>query len=499
MIQPLIQLRDLDGITAQLARKHSAPQEASTRPAIWQALTICRSGAGTRLLDMTRVSSRSGLSDTIAAVATAPGHAGVGVVRVSGPEALRLADQLFQGKRKPSAVAGGRFLFGRLYGEGGELLDEGLCLVFRGPHSYTGEDVAEFQTHGSPAVLSAVLARALELGARPARPGEFTLRAYLSGRLDLSQAEAVLNLVESSTDTARRQAALGLSGALAARVGDIAKDLTLTLSSIAALLDYPEEGVPEAQREAPLARAEAELSALLATAQAGRRAHQGARIALIGRPNAGKSSLLNALLGYERSIVTPIAGTTRDYLEAGLSLAGVPVTLVDTAGLRDTEDTIEAAGVRQAYALAGGADAVLLLEDGSQPREALPKQLSNETARSAAKTIRVQTKADLPALWQEGGILRVSAATGEGLEELRGALHRLLLGQAAEGEVWLGSERQVDAVRRALDHVRRARDLPDDLASMELEEALLALAELTGRDVQDDVVDAVFRNFCVGK
>ncbi|ADY26651.1 tRNA modification GTPase mnmE [Deinococcus proteolyticus MRP] len=443
---------------------------------------------------MTRISSRSGLSDTIAAVATAPGHAGVGVVRVSGPQALHIADALFSGRRRPSSTPGGRFLFGRLLAEGGEVLDEGLCLVFRAPHSYTGEDVAEFQTHGSPAVLGEVLTRALDLGARPARPGEFTLRAYLAGRLDLAQAEAVLNLVESSTETARRQATLGLSGALGERVDAIARDLTLTLSSIAALLDYPEEGVPEEERQVPLARAAAELEALLGTARAGRVANQGARIALIGAPNAGKSSLLNALLGYERSIVTPLAGTTRDYLEAGLSLAGVPVTLVDTAGLRDTEDVVEAAGVRQAHALAQGADVVLTLSDGSQPREPLPLALP-----AGARAIHLRTKADLPAAWDDPAYLPVSAATGQGLPQLREALGRELLGDTARGEAWLGSERQADAARRALEHVRLAQELPDDLASIELEEALLALAELTGRDVQDDVVDAVFRNFCVGK
>ena len=443
---------------------------------------------------MTRISSRSGLSDTIAAVATAPGHAGVGVVRVSGPEALAIADALFAGRRRPSQTPGGRFLFGGLLGAGGERLDEGLCLVFRAPHSYTGEDVAEFQTHGSPAVLGEVLTRALELGARTARPGEFTLRAYLAGRLDLTQAEAVLNLVEADTETARKQATLGLSGALGERVDAVARDLTLTLSSIAALLDYPDEGVPEEERQTPLARAETELEALLGTAHAGRVANQGARIALIGAPNAGKSSLLNALLGYERSIVTPIAGTTRDYLEAGLSLAGVPVTLVDTAGLRDTEDIVEAAGVEQARRLAGGADVVITLSDGSQPREALPLNLPPTT-----RAIHLRTKADLPAAWTDPEVLEVSAATGAGLPELRERLGTELLGDVSRSEAWLGSERQADAARRALEHVRLARQLPDDLASIELEEALLALAELTGRDVQDDVVDAVFRNFCVGK
>jgi tRNA modification GTPase len=438
--------------------------------------------------------TRTGLQDTIAAIATAPGSAGVGIVRVSGPGALRVADGAFRGRRRPSATRGGRFLFGQLVAGDGEVLDEGLCLIFRGPRSYTGEDVAELQTHGSPAVLGRVLSRVLELGARPARPGEFTLRAYLAGRLDLAQAEAVLGLVNAGTETARRQASLGLSGALGERVERVSGHVTRTLAAIQALLDYPEEGVPDEDRAAPLAAAGAELAALVGTVRAGQVATRGARLALIGPPNAGKSSLLNALLGYERSIVTPIPGTTRDYLEADLSLAGVPVTLVDTAGLRETGDEVEAAGVRQAVSLAGSADLVLALEDGSLPRGALPAGLPD-----GARVIRVRTKADLPAAWTDPAALSVSAVTGQGLPKLRGAVHTALIGDAARGEAWLTTERQADAARRALAHIQAARTLPDDLAGYELEEALRALADLTGRDVQEDVVDAVFRNFCVGK
>ncbi|MFT2721719.1 tRNA uridine-5-carboxymethylaminomethyl(34) synthesis GTPase MnmE [Deinococcus sp. A31D244] len=440
--------------------------------------------------------TRSGLSDTIAAIATAPGSAGVGIVRISGPDALRVADGLFRGRRAPSRTPGGRFLFGHLTGETGEILDEGLCLIFKGPRSYTGEDVAELQTHGSPAVLARVLARTLELGARPARPGEFTLRAYLSGRLDLAQAEAVLNLIEAQTDAARRQATLGLTGALGERVERVAANVTRTLAALQAMLDYPEEGVPDEDRAQPLAAADHDLTELLRTARAGQVATRGARLALIGRPNAGKSSLLNALVGFERSIVTPVAGTTRDYLEEGLELAGVPVTLVDTAGIRDTADAIEAAGVRQALNLAGAADLILALEDGSAPREPLPTTLD---LGNGPRVIRVRTKADLNPAWTDTEALNVSAVEGTGLSDLREAIRDALLGDAARGEAWLTTERQADAARRALNHIRAATHAPDDLASYELEEALRALAELTGRDVQEDIVDAVFRNFCVGK
>ena len=440
--------------------------------------------------------TRSLLSDTIAAVATAPGSAGVGIVRISGPDALHIADSLFRGRARPSATVGGRFLYGQFVNKGGEVLDEGLCLVFRSPHSYTGEDVAEMQSHGSPAVLAEVLAAALNAGARAAGPGEFTLRAYLDERMDLAQAEAVLNLVNSQTETARKQATLGLSGALSRRVGEVQELVTRTLSALQAMLDYPDEGVPEEERDLPLRAAETELRALIASGRAGRMATQGARLALIGRPNAGKSSLLNALVGYERSIVASSAGTTRDYLEAGLELGGLPIVLVDTAGLRDTEDEIEAAGVRQARRLAQGADLVLYLEDGSAPREPQPREAAEDLPEG---TLKVQTKTDLETLWHDPAALQVSAVTGAGLPELRQAVLETLLGDAGRQEVWLGSQRQQDAARRALEHIQAAHGLPDELASYELEEALRSLSELTGRDAQEEVIDGVFRNFCVGK
>ena len=444
--------------------------------------------------------TRSLRADTIAAVATAPGSAGVGIVRVSGPDALSIAGRLFRGRSDPSRAAGGRFLYGQFVDQSGEVLDEGLCLVFRAPHSYTGEDVAELQAHGSPAVLQGLLSETLRAGARAADPGEFTLRAYLNGRMDLAQAEAVLNLVKAQTATSRRQATLGLSGAVSRRIEAVQTQITCTLSALQAMLDYPDEGVPEEERTEPLALAATELESLIASGRAGRMANQGARLALIGRPNAGKSSLLNALLGYERSIVASVAGTTRDYLEAGLELGGLPITLVDTAGLRDTTDEIEAAGVRQSRRLAEGADLVLYLEDASQPREStdsLPDSLPQNA-------LLVQTKTDLQSLWYDPAALPVSAVTGVGLPELREAVVQTLLQDAGRQEVWLGSQRQQDAARRALEHVRAAQGmqgdrLPDDLAGYELEEALRALSELTGRDAQEDVIDGVFRNFCVGK
>ena len=438
-------------------------------------------------------------ADTIAAISSAQGVGAVGIVRLSGPRAFEIADALFKGKNRPSSTPAKRFLYGAFLGSTGEIIDSGLALIFRAPHSYTGEDVVELQTHGSPVVLGAVLARALELGARPAQAGEFTLRAFLEGKLDLSQAEAVNTLITAQTETARRQATLGLQGALGDKIAGIGARVTRTLAAIQAMLDYPEEGVPEEERTEPLQRAIEDLNALLETARAGRLTTQGARLALVGQPNVGKSSLLNALVGYERSIVTPIAGTTRDYLEANLEIAGVPLILIDTAGLRETEDMVEKKGVEKALELAEGADLVLRLEDGHEERGSGGAGGRTSGALTDARVIFVQTKLDLGTVWTDPDSISVSAVTGEGLPQLREEISSRLLGDVSRGEVWLSGERQVGAVKRALEHLKLALTLPDELASYELEEALDALSEVTGRNVSEDVLEGIFRNFCVGK
>ena len=438
-------------------------------------------------------------ADTIAAISSAQGVGAVGIVRLSGPRAFEIADALFKGKNKPSSTPAKRFLYGAFLGSTGEIIDSGLALIFRAPHSYTGEDVVELQTHGSPVVLGAVLARALELGARPAQAGEFTLRAFLEGKLDLSQAEAVNTLITAQTETARRQATLGLQGALGDKIAGIGARVTRTLAAIQAMLDYPEEGVPEEERTEPLQRAIEDLNALLETARAGRLTTQGARLALVGQPNVGKSSLLNALVGYERSIVTPIAGTTRDYLEANLEIAGVPLILIDTAGLRETEDMVEKKGVEKALELAEGADLVLRLEDGHEERGGEGAGGRTSAALTDARVIFVQTKLDLGTVWSDPDSISVSAVTGEGLPQLREEISSRLLGDVSRGEVWLSGERQVGAVKRALEHLNLALTLPDELASYELEEALDALSEVTGRNVSEDVLEGIFRNVCVGK
>lgn len=431
------------------------------------------------------------LHDIIAAIATPPGRGAVGIVRVSGEGSLGLVSRLWKGK-SPLSLGRNSFTYGRIVSESGESLDEALLLAFKGPNSYTGQDSAELHTHGSPAVLRKVLQTLIEAGARPAGPGEFTLRAYLNGKMDLAQAESVLSLVESESDAARRQALRGLSAGLSAKIQALSDVLFDLLAHIQAWLDYPEEGVEPAEVRARLEPVLTEVRHLLATAPAGRIAQKGARIALIGAPNAGKSSLLNALLGYSRAIVTPVPGTTRDYLEAPLEIAGVPITAIDTAGVRQTEDLVEKSGVERALQIAQEADLVLYLADSSQPQTEVPDLLPE-------RTIQVATKADLDAKWQTDGFIAVSSTAGFGLDALRQAIHDRLLRDAPEGEVWITNERHAEALARAEQHLRDALEAPEDLAGLSVEGALEALSEILGKDVSDEVLARVFRNFCVGK
>lgn len=441
--------------------------------------------------------------DTIAAIATAPGVGAIGIVRVSGPEAYAVADRLFRpaAGAPPSGRAAGRVVFGRIV-DGDEVVDEALLLTFRAPRSYTGQDLVELQSHGGPAVLRRVLELCLRTGARPAGPGEYTLRAYLSGRLDLVQAESVLGLVEAQSDAARRNAQLGLSRALSERLDGIQARLTRVYGNLQAVFDYPEEGVPESEFRAPLREALAEVEALLGTARAGRIAKRGARLALVGRPNAGKSSLLNALLGYRRSIVSEAPGTTRDYLEAPLEIGGVPVTAIDTAGIRETGDRIEASGVEVAREIAAGADLVLCLLDRARPLERDDHALL--ASLPPARTLFLASKADLAPAWDEAAVeaplLAVSSERGDGLAALRDAVRERLVGDAAGVEGWISNERHAEALERVRARVVDALAAPDDLAALDLEEALRALAEITGRgEIAEDALAHIFANFCVGK
>ena len=454
------------------------------------------------------------MSDLIAAVATPPGPGGVGIVRLSGPGAHRAAAQVFRPMQRGALTdAPDRLLvYGTVLGPEGEGIDSGLAFVSRAPHSYTGEDTAELQCHGSPVVLGLVLEALYRAGARPARPGEFTQRAFLNGRLDLPQAEAVIDLIEADSARAVQNAAGQLAGALSRRIGGVYDALTDLMAHFCAVLDYPDEDLDPFRAEgmaAVLAEQGAALAALLQTAARGRRLRDGVVCALVGRPNAGKSSLLNALAGYERAIVTDRPGTTRDTVEAAVSLAGLPFRLIDTAGLRASDDPAEQLGVARSRTAMDEADVVLLVCDGT----AVPGDEERALlAELGDRAVVVRSKADRPAAWDAlpgGETVALSARTGAGLDALEAVLGRrgaALLPAARAGEqgLMLTNARQTDAVRRALEAVRRAEEdlgagLPPDLLLTDVEDALAALGELTGRTVREDVTDRIFSRFCVGK
>ena len=454
------------------------------------------------------------MSDLIAAVATPPGPGGVGIVRLSGRGAHRAAAQVFRPMQRGALTdAPDRLLvYGTVLGPEGEGIDSGLAFVSRAPHSYTGEDTAELQCHGSPVVLGLVLEALYRAGARPARPGEFTQRAFLNGRLDLPQAEAVIDLIEADSARAVQNAAGQLAGALSRRIGGVYDALTDLMAHFCAVLDYPDEDLDPFRAEgmaAVLAEQGAALAALLQTAARGRRLRDGVVCALVGRPNAGKSSLLNALAGYERAIVTDRPGTTRDTVEAAVSLAGLPFRLIDTAGLRASDDPAEQLGVARSRTAMDEADVVLLVCDGT----AVPGDEERALlAELGDRAVVVRSKADRPAAWDAlpgGETVALSARTGAGLDALEAVLGRrgaALLPAARAGEqgLMLTNARQTDAVRRALEAVRRAEEglgagLPPDLLLTDVEDALAALGELTGRTVREDVTDRIFSRFCVGK
>ena len=440
-------------------------------------------------------------NETIAAIATAPGRGGVAVVRISGPDAFRVAAAVC-GRRVEAAQAG-RFFHSTFRDPAcGSPLDDGLLLVFAAPRSYTGEDVVELQGHGGSVAPRRVLEACLAAGARLARRGEFTARAFLNGRLDLGAAEAVIDLVDAKTARAADDAVARLAGAASRPFERMYADAIDLSSRVEHALDFSEDELPpgfDAALAAGVDALSSRVEAKLSTAREGRILREGALVVLAGPPNAGKSSLLNALLGADRAIVSATAGTTRDAIEDWAEIGGWPVRLVDTAGLRATGDAVEAEGVARAEDLIARADLVLRLS----PADAEPSAAG--AAGDSPREIRVCSKCDLGAM-SPSGARRVSARTGEGLDALRGDIANRLAKLAARRDEETGADvttRQraclLDA-QGALARARSALDLPDlVLAANELRAAAEAIGRVLGKVYSDDLLDALFSRFCVGK
>jgi tRNA modification GTPase len=445
--------------------------------------------------------------DTIAALATPPGRSGLGVLRVSGPRVPEIACAVLG--KVPQAR---RATLGRAKDARGEEIDEGIALYFAAPHSYTGEHVLEFHGHGGPTVLHALLGAFLDAGARLAEPGEYTRRAFLNGRLDLAQAEAVADLIDAASREAARSALRSLSGEFSAAIGVLAGQLTELRALTEAMLDFPEEEVEALHRDdarARLERLRASLEEVLAKSRQGSLLRAGIRVVIAGRPNVGKSSLLNRLAGEERAIVTPIPGTTRDALREDILIEGVPLHVVDTAGLREPADEVERIGVERAWRELERADVVLAVFEAGAGIGAADRAVLERFAErlpAGATRVHVYNKIDLvarsPGLTQGSPVeVCLSAKTGEGLELLRKALLAAAGWERSGESVFLARERHLRALSDARSHLdsAAAREAQWELFAEELRLAQEALGAITGRTSAEDLLGEIFSRFCIGK
>ncbi len=465
-------------------------------------------------------------TDTISAISTALGEGGIGIVRLSGPDAFAVLKKIFRG---PNGKPRQKFESHRLYygqiidpdGDVHEPLDEVMAVYLAGPRTYTREDMVELNCHGGMIPLERVLNLTLKQGTRQAEPGEFTLRAFLNGRIDLAQAEAVVDVIRSKTGPGLEQALSQLAGNLSRRISEVRQSLLSSLAWLEAMIDFPEDDVPPASVAPQLRQTLAGLNELLATADAGMIYRQGIRAAIVGVPNVGKSSLLNALLRSDRAIVTPIAGTTRDVIEETVNIRGVPVVLVDTAGITATEDVVERLGIERSRQALSSADLLLLVLDGSRQLQAgdleLIEAIRAELAeRPGKRACIVLNKQDLtPQLIEQDKLdqnlpgvplVEISAHTGQNLGQLEEQLARLALGgqNLAGRSLMVTNERHKRALERAREHLLAAiassdADMPADFASIDLRLAMEALGEITGESVQDSLLREIFANFCIGK
>jgi len=452
--------------------------------------------------------------DTIAAISTATGEAGIGIVRLSGRDSLPILRRIFRGAGARGDFQSHRVYYGHaLDPDSHAALDEVLAICMMAPRSYTREDVVEIHCHGGPVSLQRLLESTLRAGARLALPGEFTLRAFLNGRIDLAQAEAVADVIRARTDRGLSLAIKGLQGGLSRQVRELRGQLMQALAYLEATIDFSEDDIPEEDVRGPLGEALQTVERLLANAGQGIIYRQGMRAALVGRPNVGKSSLLNALLRADRAIVTPVAGTTRDTLEEVANFSGVPVCLVDTAGIVDSPNSVERLGIERSRRALEEADLCLLVVDLSEPLTVEDRQIA--ALAEGKPTVVVANKADLPArvaleelegLAAGAPVVSTSIPRDEGLVELEGAVLRSVFsGQVVQSDELLVSNPRHQAIlARTRDHLRDALSslevgLPADCTASDLREAVDALGEITGETAAAGLLETIFSRFCIGK
>ena len=457
-----------------------------------------------RSTSSTRDDSHLIATETIAAISTPPGEGAIALVRISGPAAVSIAEKIFRGKKRPSRFASHIQYFGDIVTESGGLIDEVMMSIHRAPASYTGEDIVEISCHGGTLVTAKVLEACLHAGARGARPGEFTERAFLNGKMDLTQAEAVIDLIRARTDLALRSATEQLEGKLGEQIKGIRDSLVDLVAHVEASIDFSEEGIAPDEGNSLRVRLDSvreQIAALLATADHGRILRDGVRVVIYGATNAGKSSLLNRLLGYERVIVSDAPGTTRDTIEETVNLCGVPVRLLDTAGLRTSTSDIEREGIARTERSLQKADLRLHIVD----RNAAPPAHFEQNANG--NELLVLNKSDLPEHpeWKNTDALRVSCLTGDRLGALENEILSRISKQNLRPENALAiNMRHRDCLRRALEACDRARKTLDktfspEYLSVDLNEALEAVGEVIGTVGVEQILDSVFGQFCIGK
>ncbi len=456
------------------------------------------------------------MKKTIAAISTPPGTGGIAVIRISGDQALEIGDRIFRGRGKLSDAASHTIHYGFIVNEQNEKIDEVLVSVMRAPKTFTTEDTIEINTHGGTMTVQNVLTTVIKAGAVMAEPGEFTKRAFLNGRIDLSQAEAVIDIINSKNELSRKNALSQLEGTLSKEIRAIRQELVHLAARMQVLIDYPDEeleDVTEQEIEQIVSQCAERAGKLLDTADNGKIIKDGIRTAIAGKPNVGKSSLLNSLARADRAIVTDIAGTTRDVIEESVNLNGVPILLTDTAGIRDTDDAVEKIGVERSKKSIQEADLVLVMLDGSELLTDEDRSVLRATHDK--KRIIIINKTDLGrpkyteavrAKANGDPVLEISALTGSGLEELAEEIRRIYNFHAMSGNsgAVITNMRHKQALLAAREALYRAADaiqsgMPADIASIDMNEAISALGEITGETVSDDIVNEIFHHFCVGK